>query len=119
MWPLPDLSHGPDSSRILFTLLPGSDRKRDVRAYRYRLTYRNSQPDGTGCVMTWEVSGGRLIYQIALEREENGGLRCHCTCADAVYRAENEGRYCKHVLGLLEFGRPARNLPQVLQRRGA
>ena len=42
--------------------------------------------------MTWEVSGGRMPYQIALERDDAGSLRIHCTCADAVFRAEDEGR---------------------------
>ena len=55
--------------------------------------------------MIWEVSGGRLSYQIALECGETGNLRLHCTCADAIFRAEEEGRFCKHVLGLLDFGR--------------
>jgi hypothetical protein len=55
--------------------------------------------------MTWEVSGGRMPYQIALERDETGTLRIHCTCADAVFRAEDEGRFCKHVRGLLQVGR--------------
>jgi hypothetical protein len=54
--------------------------------------------------MTWEVSGGRLTYQIALEEDEGGGLRWHCTCADTVFRAEAEGRFCKHVRGLLLIG---------------
>jgi hypothetical protein len=55
-------------------------------------------------VLAWEVSGGRSPYQIAVEREENGRLRLHCTCADAVFRAELEGRFCKHVLGFLQTG---------------
>jgi hypothetical protein len=89
---------------VLFTLLPGPDRKRVARPYGYRLTYRNPDADGIGCVMLWEVSGGRLHYQIALEREETGGLRLHCSCADAIYRCESEGRVCKHVRGLLDLG---------------
>jgi hypothetical protein len=55
--------------------------------------------------MTWEVTGGRMPYQIALERGETGTLGIHCTCADAVFRAEDEGRFCKHVHGLLRIGR--------------
>ena|SRR5947209_810954 len=90
----------------LVTLLPGPARDRAQAAYCYRLTYRSPLPDGTGCAMIWEVTGGRLPYQIALERDEAGNLRLHCTCADAVFRAENEGRPCKHVHGLLQLGRP-------------
>ena len=84
-------------------LLPGPGRKRLERSYIYRLQYLNLNPDKTGCLMTWQVEGGRLLYQIAVEQEEGGGLRCHCTCADAVYRAEEEGRYCKHVRGFLDW----------------
>jgi hypothetical protein len=47
-----------------------------------------------------------MSYQIALERDEAGALRMHCTCADAIYRGENEARFCKHVRGLLYFGHP-------------
>jgi hypothetical protein len=83
--------------------LPGPNRKRLERAYIYRLKYLNLGQDKSGCLMTWEVEGGRLIYQIAVEREQGGGLRCHCTCADAIYRAEEEGRYCKHVRGFLNW----------------
>ncbi len=114
-----ELPSSSNPASVLFTLLPGPSRKRCVIAYRYQLTYRNPDPDASGCVMTWDVTGGRLTYQIALERQEDGQLRCHCTCADAVFRAEEEGRCCKHVEGLLEFGRPARHLPQPLQRIGA
>ena len=55
--------------------------------------------------MLWEVSGRALHYQIALEREESGSLRLHCSCADAIFRCESEGRVCKHIRGLLEIGR--------------
>ncbi len=94
-----------ESPPVLFTLLPGPDRKREARPYGYRLTYRNPDAEGVGCVMLWEVSGGRLGYQIALERDEAGGLRLHCSCADAIFRCEAEGRTCKHVRGLLDLGR--------------
>ncbi len=90
---------------VLFTLLPGPDRKREARPYGYRLTYRNPDAEGVGCLMLWEVSGGRLHYQIALERDEAGGLRLHCSCADAIFRCEAEGRVCKHVRGLMDLGR--------------
>jgi hypothetical protein len=90
----------------LLTLLPGPDRKRSETIYRYRLTYRNPDAEAVGCVMIWEVQGGRLVYQIAVERQEEGQLQVHCTCADAIFRAETEGRFCKHVRGFLKFGQP-------------
>ncbi len=91
----------------LAALLPGPGRKRVHSEYLYRLRYVNTGPEEAGCVMTWEVHGGRLTYQIAVERGVDGRLRCHCTCADAVFRAEAEGRPCKHVRGFLDWGRPA------------
>jgi len=94
-----------EAPSVLFTLLPGPDRKREARPYGYRMTYRNPSADACGCVMLWEVSGGRLPYQIALERDEADSLRLHCSCADAVFRCESEGRICKHIRGLLEIGR--------------
>ncbi|HEX5270946.1 MAG TPA: hypothetical protein VFW33_10680 [Gemmataceae bacterium] len=94
-----------DAPVVLFTVLPGPDRKREPRSYGYRLTYRNPDAEAVGCVMLWEVSGGRLHYQIALERDEAGGLRLHCSCADAIFRCESEGRVCKHVRGLMDLGR--------------
>ncbi|HXG09692.1 MAG TPA: hypothetical protein VNK04_07875 [Gemmataceae bacterium] len=100
-------------SCVLFTLLPGPDRKRTDSTYCYRLTYRSADDTAAGCVMTWEVSGGRLVYQIAVERDLKGDLHLHCTCADAVFRAEEEGRYCKHVRGLLAFGAPAPGMMPV------
>jgi hypothetical protein len=98
----PDTQFDPTIHR---TVLPGPDRKRSRSSYAYRLTYRNPQETGAGCVLLWEVSGGRMPYQIALERDESGNLRLHCTCADAVFRAEEEGRFCKHIHGLIELGR--------------
>jgi len=89
---------------VLFTLLPGPGRKRAACTYSYRLTYRNSDADAVGCVFLWEVSGGRLPYQIALERAASGALRLHCSCADAVFRGDSEGRLCKHVRGLMQIG---------------
>jgi hypothetical protein len=93
------------AATVLSALLPGPDRKRTLRSYQYRITYRNPNPAAPGCRMLWEVAGGRLLYQIALERDELGQLHLHCTCADAVFRAETEGRFCKHLHGLLELGR--------------
>jgi hypothetical protein len=89
----------------LATFLPGPNRKRAQHAYVYRLKYLNTTAGEAGCVMSWEVHGGRLTYQMAIERQPNGELRCHCTCADSVFRAEAEGRSCKHVLGFLAWSR--------------
>jgi hypothetical protein len=99
------LDHPPAPPVVLFTLLPGPSRKRTPHRYGYRLTYRAAEEGAVGCVLMWDVFGGRQAYQIALERNEAGTLHCHCTCADAVYRAENDGRFCKHVRGLLDFVR--------------
>jgi hypothetical protein len=54
--------------------------------------------------MLWDVLGGREVYQVALERLPGGGMRWHCTCADAVYRGDGQHQ-CKHVKGLVEQGR--------------
>jgi hypothetical protein len=88
----------------LVARLPGPDRKRTEVDYHYFLTYYNPDPGVVGCVLTWEVHGGRMPYQIAVEREEAGHLRLHCTCADAVFRGELEGRFCKHIRGFLMSG---------------
>src|SRR5947209_4582583 len=91
-----------------FTLtLPGPTRKRAPQSYCFLLTYRNPEPEAAGCVLLWEVQGGREDYQVALERQDDGVLRWHCTCADHSYRSETEGKVCKHVRGLLALGRPA------------
>jgi len=90
------------TNRELSTLLPGPDRKRTPKEYYYRLTYRNPSDEAVGCVMTWEVYGGRMPYQIAVERRQDEHLKIHCTCADAIFRREEEGRLCKHVQGFLE-----------------
>jgi hypothetical protein len=93
--------HSPDG--MLMKILPGADRKRSPGLYCYRVTYRNPDGQEPGCVMTWEVSGGRGPYQIALERLAPGRMKWHCTCADAVYRGEQDPNHvCKHVTGLLE-----------------
>jgi hypothetical protein len=93
------------ASNVVFTSLPGPTRKRLPSAYRYALTYRNPEPTAAGCLLLWDVQGGREPYQIALERERGGELRWHCTCADAVYRGEDEPHVCKHVRGLRALGR--------------
>jgi hypothetical protein len=93
--------HSPEG--ILMKILPGADRKRSPGLYCYRVTYRHPAGIDSGCVMTWEVTGGRGAYQIALERVSPGSMKWHCTCADAVYRGEQDPNHvCKHVSGLLE-----------------
>jgi hypothetical protein len=95
-----------DNPYVLVASLPGPTRKRLASRYCYHLTYRNPDPRAVGCSLLWEVHGGRLTYQIALEREETGRLTWHCTCADAVYRGELvENHCCKHVRGLTAQGR--------------
>jgi hypothetical protein len=96
-------------------MLPGPDRKRTPGLYHYRLVHRSPHPDQPGCVGQWEVLGGRMPYQVSLERTDAGRHAWHCTCADAVYRAEEQGRVCKHVRGLLDFG-PTLPAPQFLRR---
>ena len=90
---------------VLFAAIPGPTRKRSRSSYCFRLTHRAADPAEPGCAMQWEVYGGRDIYQVDLERLPGGGLRWHCTCADAVYRGEDGRHACKHVRGLLEQGR--------------
>jgi hypothetical protein len=88
---------------IILKCLPGPDRKRLPSTYTYRITYRSVDPFEPGCVMTWEVSGGRLPYQIALERKSSGRIKWHCTCADAIYRGDaSPAHVCKHIQGLIE-----------------
>jgi hypothetical protein len=94
------------------TLLPGPTRKRTQSPYCYRLTYRNPHPGEPGCALLWEVAGGRMPYQIVLERSDRGELRWHCTCADAVYRGENAPHVCKHVRGLQALGREPSEAPK-------
>jgi hypothetical protein len=102
---------------LMLTVLPGPTRKRAQSLYQYRLSFRNPQPGAVGCVMLWEVTGGRLPYQVALERRENGAIYWHCTCADAVYRSEPDpGHLCKHVRGLLPVMPP---MVEMLRRRSA
>jgi hypothetical protein len=97
---------------VLYTLLPGPTRKREPSPYQYRLIYRNALPCEPGCLLLWEVHGGRMNYQIALERQDNGGLAYHCTCADAVYRGADRPHQCKHVKALLAQGR--RSAPRTV-----
>jgi hypothetical protein len=94
------LPHG-----VAFATIPGPTRRREPVPYCYRMTYENPQRFATGCLIQWDVMGGRDIYQVALERQENGRLRWHCTCADAVYRGEKRAGPCKHVRGLQTAGR--------------
>ena len=106
MAPTAKKSCRPLSSAVVLASLPGPTRKRTPSPYCYQLTYRNPDPNEPGCALLWEVLGGRLVYQVALERQANGGLRWHCTCADAVYRGEDVADHrCKHVRGLVALGR--------------
>ncbi len=98
-----------NTNSLLVAPIPGPDRKRTVRSYLFRVTYQTECPEETGCLMTLAVEGGREEYQLALERTEQGSLQWHCTCADAVYRGESEGKTCKHVRGLLSVGRPGQS----------
>jgi len=89
---------------LITLVLPGPDRKRLPLPYHYRMTFRTPSPSEPGCVATWEVYGGREEYQVALERTAGGELLWHCTCADAVYRADDANpHYCKHVSGLKDL----------------
>jgi hypothetical protein len=96
-------SNGPRCFR-LDILMPGPDRKRTAKAYHFRLTHRRADQQSPGCLMTWEVEGGRSSYQIALERKNDGSLHIHCTCADAVFRGDLPGHRCKHIEGFLQAG---------------
>jgi hypothetical protein len=82
--------------------LPGPDRLRTPKDYYFRLRYRSPCEHAVGCVMTWDIVGGRMPYQIAVERRMDDRLKLHCTCADSVFRREEEGRLCKHAQGFLE-----------------
>lgn len=83
--------------------LPGPDRKRLPKEYRYRVVFQHEGEREPGCVMMWEVTGGREVYQIALERTDRGNTKWHCTCADATFRGEQSANYqCKHVHGLIQ-----------------
>jgi hypothetical protein len=98
------------AASLFFAPIPGPDRKRTLRPYFYQVTYCSDDPSVVGCAMTWQVLGGRSSYQVALEREWNGRLRWHCTCADAVYRGEDGVHLCKHIKGLLGLGRPSQQM---------
>ena len=94
------------AGEVFFSRLPGPSRQRTPSPYCYRMTYRNEDAHDHGCVFLWDVMGGRDIYQVALEREGDGGFRWHCTCADAAYRGEKRPHACKHVKGIRAMGRP-------------
>ena len=83
------IHHNEDEATFvgLVTLLPGPDRKRRLKSYLYRLVYCNPVPQGVGCVSTWEIEGGRLVYQVSLERQEDGRLRWHCSWHNSVGHA--------------------------------
>jgi len=103
------------AAEVVFAALPGPTRKRTPSPYCYRLTYQNPDSSSEGCLLTWDVLGGRDIYQIVLERQSSGDLRWHCSCADAVYRGENRAHRCKHVRGLEALGRTT---PEVTATSG-
>ncbi len=93
----------PKAFTLITMLLPGPDRKRTPSPYHFRVTYRNPEPMEPGCVVTWEVRGGREEYQISLERTDANDLVWHCTCPDAIYHADyRNARHCKHVQGLVQ-----------------
>ena len=53
-----------------------------------------------------------------LERKPDGSHRWHCSCADAVYRGEDDPRHqCKHVRGLVDYlptvGTPVRQVQMM------
>jgi hypothetical protein len=87
---------------VIAVSLRGPTRKPESAEYRFRVTYRGTAVREPGCLMTWEVTGGRSPYQLALERTETGDTRWHCTCADFAYRGEHPQYRCKHVGGLVE-----------------
>jgi hypothetical protein len=92
---------------VLITTLPGSSRDKAHCLYEYRLVYRQTDAEADGCLMLWQVVGGREPYQVALERDEWRQLVWHCTCPDTIYRRDQNPRHlCKHILGLLEFVPP-------------
>lgn len=93
----------PKSAGVIAVALPGPTKKREPAEYRFRVTYRGTELHAPGCLMTWEVRGGRVPYQLALERTERGDTRWHCTCADFEFRGDDHPRYaCKHVSGLVD-----------------
>ncbi len=95
--------HPKPSLAVLTLVMAGPDRKRTPSLYHYRVTYRNPDPGELGCVMTWEVTGGRQPYALALERRAGNEFLWHCSCADAVYRGEDDPNHvCKHVAGLMD-----------------
>ena len=55
---------------VYLTVLPGPDRRRSRSLYHYRAVHRSARPGDAGCVAAWEVVGGRMAYQVALERDE-------------------------------------------------
>jgi predicted nucleic acid-binding Zn finger protein len=94
-------------SRYLCTL-PGMDRKQTPSLYQYRTLYE-ARSDAVGCVVRYEVRGGREVYQLDLERDEAGQLRWHCSCADASFRGALDPHHrCKHLRGLLTAGQRGR-----------
>lgn len=100
---------------IVTVILPGPNRKRTPAPYQFRVSYRNPEPTEPGCVMTWQVIGGREEYQVAAERTEDGHLEWHCTCPDAIYHGTyRHAHNCKHVQGIQALLRSAgERVPQA------
>jgi hypothetical protein len=90
-------------ANFVLLLLPGPTRERDPQLYLYWLKHRADDPRAPGCIQLWDVTGGRMTYQIAQERGEDGSLSWHCTCGDAVFVSLDRGRYCKHLAALFDF----------------
>src|SRR5262245_58316660 len=97
------------ANEVAFAALPGPTRKRLPSPYCYHLTYR-ADAEAVGCVLLWDVLGGREVYQVALERLPSGELCWHCTCPDAIYRGDRVPHTCKHVRGLQGLGRGSNEL---------
>jgi hypothetical protein len=95
------------SQTVLVAMIPGPSRKRENSIYSYRMVFRNPEPETDGCLALWHVSGGRMTYQVAIERDMQGQILWHCTCADHVFRHELSADHCcKHVGALRNFMPP-------------
>ncbi len=104
---LPESTTNVPQQAVLVAMLPGPTRNRDEALYQYRVVFRNPEPHTDGCLALWHVSGGRITYQVALQRNIDGQFCWHCTCADHVYRHElDPNHYCKHIHALQEFMPP-------------
>lgn len=90
-----------DSPGVVTAILPGPNRQRRPTRYAYCVRYRNPDPRQPGCLITWDVLGGRDDYQIAAEWTLDNRIAWHCTCPDAIFRgSRHPARFCKHIHGL-------------------